>query len=97
MALEKSYYIISYDICDPKRLNKIAKIMLNYCERVLYSVFEGELTHRQKIELQQKISKIMAPEEDSVIYFRLCSHCVSKIKSAGKRIPVKTDDDWTII
>jgi CRISPR-associated protein Cas2 len=97
MAQEKSYYIISYDICDSKRLNKIAKIMVNYCERVLYSVFEGELTHKQKIELQQKVSKIMMPEEDSIIYFRLCSQCVNKIKSAGKRIPIMTDDDFMIV
>lgn len=97
MAQNKSYYIITYDISDNKRLAKIARIMVNYTQRVLYSVFEGELTQAQIKEIKEKVAKIMEPMSDSVIYFRLCTECVAKIKSAGKKTPVQTDQAFIVV
>lgn len=97
MSTRKSYYVICYDISDPKRLNKIARIMTKFCERVLYSVFEGELTLKQKLDLHSRVSKIMDFEDDSVIYFTLCDNCIKKIHSVGKRIGIKLDKEFDII
>ncbi|GEM_PF-180992 len=97
MAQNKSYYIITYDIADDKRLAKIAKIMVNYTQRVLYSVFEGELTPEQEKQVKEKVAKIMEPMEDSVIYFRLCTECVAKIKSSGKKTPVQTEQAFIVV
>ena len=47
MAKDVYHIIASYDIHDPRRLNKVAKIMKDYGERVLKSVFEGNLTREE--------------------------------------------------
>ncbi|MEF3168883.1 MAG: CRISPR-associated endonuclease Cas2 [Deltaproteobacteria bacterium] len=97
MAQNKSYYSITYDIADVKRLAKIAKIMVNYTQRVLYRVLEGELTPEQEKQVKEKVAKVMELMEDSVIYFKLCTECVAKITSSGKKIPVQTDQAFIVV
>ncbi len=36
-------YLVSYDICDPKRLRRVAKILEGFGTRLQYSVFECPL------------------------------------------------------
>lgn len=44
-------YVISYDISNDRRRNKIAKILLDYGRRVQYSVFECEMNQKSFKEL----------------------------------------------
>ena len=46
------HYLIIYDITDNKRLQKIAKIMEDYGERIQRSVFEIEI--REKFVMDDK-------------------------------------------
>ena len=39
MARYKQHFLIAYDIKDPKRLAKVARILCNYATRIQYSVF----------------------------------------------------------
>lgn len=77
------FYVISYDITDDKRRNKVAKILENYACRVQYSVFEiicdKEIIDRILFDLKEVIKE----DEDSVRVYMLCDSCVKKVKLLG--------------
>ncbi|PXF55376.1 MAG: CRISPR-associated endonuclease Cas2 [Deltaproteobacteria bacterium] len=97
MGGKTSYVVISYDISDPKRLYKIAKIMKNYATRVLYSVFEGELTWSQEQGMRREVARVLDVEEDSVRYYHLCNRCKERILTNGVKVPVQEEKDFEII
>jgi CRISPR-associated protein Cas2 len=76
-------YLVAYDISSPKRLAKTAKVCLDYGVRVEYSVFECDLEEALFTEMWERLADIMNEEEDSLLAYRLCGSCVSKIESAG--------------
>lgn len=63
-------YLAVYDICEPKRLRRIAKAMRPYGIRVQKSVFECSLQDQQLGEIQCTIRRIIAGD-DSVIFYPL--------------------------
>ena len=76
------HWLVIYDVRDPRRLNRIAKVMTEYGVRVQKSVFEveaGELIIRR---LRRKIQKLMA-EEDFVVYFEICERDWQKREKYG--------------
>lgn len=93
----KNFYLVCYDISDPKRLHRIAKTMEDYGIRVLYSVFECLLTWKEFEEMRQKVETLMDPTEDKVRYYRLCPSCRRVYKHLGYGKRVKLQDDDTII
>jgi CRISPR-associated protein Cas2 len=64
-------YIVTYDICDPKRLKKVHKLMLGYGDHLQLSVFRCELNHRELVELRTKLSDIIHTSEDQVLFASL--------------------------
>jgi CRISPR-associated protein Cas2 len=78
------FMLVSYDICDPKRLPKVAKLMEGYGVRVQYSVFECSLTERQLMELQRRLKRLIKPEVDSVRFYLLCESCRDEIVILGQ-------------
>ena len=77
-------YFIIYDIADPKRLNKVARILKNYGQRTQKSIFEAILTPAQLEMLQREISATIHQDEDGVKYFPLCEKCFGKTEIFGK-------------
>ena len=69
------YYLVCYDIADERRLQKVAKTMLGFGERVQLSVFECELDERQYAQMLEDVQRIMAPDEDSLRSYVLCHRC----------------------
>jgi len=69
------YYLVCYDIADERRLQKVARTMLGFGERVQRSVFECELDEKQHAEMLQAVQRIMAPDEDSLRSYVLCNRC----------------------
>jgi len=51
---ERAFYLLTYDIADPKRLVKIARIMEANGERVQDSVFEAYLSEEELVKLVKK-------------------------------------------
>ena len=64
-------YLIVYDIADSKRLNELRKLLEGFVYWKQNSVFEGELTKSQFVELKDKIRDIIEKDEDSVIIYPL--------------------------
>ncbi len=66
-----SHWLIIYDIRDPKRLSKVARLMVNYGIRVQKSVFETEADRRVIETLRKQVNAVMT-NEDYVVYFEVC-------------------------
>ena len=61
-------YIVSYDVCDPKRLRKVFKLLRGWGDHLQYSVFRCELNHRELVELRTKLAKLIHHDEDQVMF-----------------------------
>jgi CRISPR-associated protein Cas2 len=64
-------YLIVYDICQPKRLRRVAKAMQQFGVRVQKSVFECVLSDSGLSEMKTQVSKDMDATEDSVRIYPL--------------------------
>jgi CRISPR-associated protein Cas2 len=62
-------YIIAVYDCGEKRVVKMLKLMRRYLNWIQNSVFEGELTAVQLLELKNDAAKIMDKNADSLIIF----------------------------
>jgi len=81
--MDKTFYVISYDISDPRRLQQVAKIMEDFGQRVLYSVFECLLTQEELVRLKSTIEPLLDPLEDRVLYYPLCNRCRARTEHMG--------------
>ena len=75
-------WLIIYDIKDSKRLNRIARIMLNYSIRVQKSVFEAIADNSVISDLRNQVRSIIEPE-DYVVYFKICDRDWQKREKYG--------------
>lgn len=90
------FVIISYDIVDDKKRNKISKILENYGTRVQYSVFECIIDEEQLEEIKNITRDIIDEAEDSIRYYKLCESCLKKLEIAGSG-EITKDMDFYII
>jgi CRISPR-associated protein Cas2 len=88
--------VISYDIIDDNRRTKVAKILLDYGERVQYSVFEVVMVDKLA-EIKDRITPIVNEKEDSVRYYTICKGCESKIEVSGVKADLQTGETDVII
>ncbi len=77
-------YIIPYDIRNPRRLQRVAKIMENYGTRVQYSVFECLIDNKLHDKLIHELKKVIDEEEDTIRSYELCKLCIKRVKIIGQ-------------
>ena len=65
-------YFISYDVSNPKRLNKVAKTLENFGIRIQFSFFECEMEKEQLEKLKSSLLEILDKKEDSLLIYPLC-------------------------
>lgn len=63
----RSAYIVSYDICDSKRLQKVFKTMRGFGDHIQFSVFRCELNDAERVQMIAKIDKLLHHIEDQVL------------------------------
>ena len=97
MSKDIFHIVASYDISDPKRLNRVARAMKDYGERVLKSVFECNLELRKFEEMKEKVEEIIEPIEDSVRYYILCDKCIKEVEYSGKGELFQEDEDYLVV
>ena len=56
------FLVVTYDIVDDQRRERVASELANFGERVQYSVFECHLTPAQVQDLQQRLDRLIAQE-----------------------------------
>jgi CRISPR-associated protein Cas2 len=86
----KHWHLISYDVRDPKRLRKVAKMLEGYGTRIQYSVFRCRLDQFALEKLHWELNRIMDAEDDLLV-IPLCNSCAGKVPehSSGDQ------SDWT--
>lgn len=60
-------YLVTYDICHPKRLRKVFKTMKGFGAHIQYSVFRCDLDAAGRIELIAALTPIIDHHEDQVL------------------------------
>ncbi len=67
----KMFVIITYDITDDKRLNKVRKILKKYLYWKQLSTFEGEISEGKLAQCLSEIDKIIDANEDSIYVYEV--------------------------
>jgi len=75
MAEAKHWYLVAYDIRDPKRWRSVYKLLQGYGDHLQYSIFRCSLNQRGREKLRWELEKILKPE-DSLLLVSLCHRCV---------------------
>ncbi|MBE9186304.1 MAG: CRISPR-associated endonuclease Cas2 [Microcoleus sp.] len=85
------FYLVIYDLPDTdganKRRTRLHKLLCGYGKWTQYSVFECFLTAVQFVKLQQKIEKLIRPEEDAVRIYVLDAGSVKRTITYGCEKP----------
>jgi CRISPR-associated protein Cas2 len=64
-------YLVSYDICNPKRLRRVARTLEGFGVRLQYSVFECPLDDLRLARLKAELHDLLHHEEDQVLFVSL--------------------------
>ncbi len=86
-----------YDIADPRRLYRVAKILKDYGVRVQQSKFEIEVNERNFAILRSRIAGVIDMELDGVKYIPLCEGCRVKTEIIGLGSYVDPDHEFVIL
>jgi CRISPR-associated protein Cas2 len=82
------FYVISYDVVDDARRNRVSETLLDYGQRVHYSVFECTLKDDLAEKMVERLKKIIVPEKDRIRIYSLCASCRQRLQWFGKEGPV---------
>jgi CRISPR-associated protein Cas2 len=83
-------HIVAYDICDPKRLRKVAQTCEDFGFRRQYSVFLCRLSAQDLVRLKSRLYDIINLDKDQVLFIPICNRCADAIESLGR--PVERHD-----
>ncbi len=78
--------VVAYDITDPRRLARVAKLCEDYGGRVQYSVFEVRLNDDCFDQFWDRLQRHIDPETDRIVAYRVCQECAKKIRVGGKMV-----------
>ena len=79
-------YIVSYDIADPRRLRKVARIVEGFGTRIQYSVFECPLDNLRLEKLKARLKDALNRDADQILFIDLGETAAStglRIESIG--------------
>lgn len=84
------YVLVTYDVATStdggaKRLRQVAKVCLDYGQRVQNSVFECSLDPARYVELKARLLRIVDPSEDSIRFYHLGNRWRERIEHHGSK------------
>ena len=71
MTKGRTRYLVSYDICNPKRLRNVHRVVSDFGYPMQYSVFICDLDAIELIWLKEEVGDVMNHGEDSVAFINL--------------------------
>ncbi|OCL26495.1 CRISPR-associated endonuclease Cas2 [Orenia metallireducens] len=78
------FIVVSYDISNDKRRNKIFKVLKDYGQWIQYSIFECGLEQKEYLKLRSRLNQLIDEEAgDSIRFYFLCEHCTNKVERIG--------------
>ncbi len=76
-------YVVSYDISDDRRRDRVANALLDFGVRVQFSVFECHLERPELTDLQARLQRLLKDDDDRVRYYRICADCEKQVVTSG--------------
>jgi CRISPR-associated protein Cas2 len=67
----RTTYLVCYDIANDKRLRRAFKTCRNFGDHLQFSIFECDLTPKEKVELESQLSQVINHDEDQVLFVSL--------------------------
>jgi CRISPR-associated protein Cas2 len=67
----RNTFLVTYDVCDDKRLKKVFKAMRDFGDHLQYSVFECQFTDSDLARCRHKLAEIINQAEDQVLFVDL--------------------------
>lgn len=94
--------LITYDVNTEssegrKRLRQVAKICINYGQRVQNSVFECSVDPALYVEIKDKLSKVIDWELDSLRFYLLGKNWQNRVEMIGKNETYDPDRGFLMI
>ena len=93
----RSRYLVVYDIREPRRLQRVARILADYGQRVQKSKFEIEVGPAALRELYRRLAAEIDPQEDGIKYIPLCQACQAKIEVIGRGKYIEPDAEYDVV
>lgn len=86
------YVLITYDVATSspggeRRLRQVAKVCLNYGQRVQNSVFECKLEPADFVFMKQELLAIVDPAKDSLRFYHLGNNWQRRVEHHGAKPP----------
>ena len=75
--------LVAYDITQPKRLARIARICEDYGVRVQYSIFECRLDENEFNDFWLKLLCEIKEDEDRLVAYKIDARCARDTLTAG--------------
>jgi CRISPR-associated protein Cas2 len=75
--------LVAYDIANPKRLHRVAKVCEDWGMRIQYSVFECRLEADAFDRFWSELIAVVDPKTDKLTAFKICTKCARDIRSHG--------------
>ena len=69
--MQRTTYLVTYDICDPKRLRAVFNICRGFGDHLQYSVFRCDLVPAMKARLIAELDDVIHHREDQVLIVAL--------------------------
>lgn len=85
MVVLVTYDVSTANAAGKRRLRMIAKICLDYGQRVQNSVFELDLDHATWLQCRARLVETMDPGEDSLRFYRLGNHWRERVEHVGTK------------
>ncbi len=80
---KKMLTVIAYDVSDPRRLARVARLCEDYGMRVQYSVFECHFEPEQFDKFWGRLENELDSDEDRIVAYSLDAKCAKKIRTEG--------------
>jgi len=93
-------YLVCYDICDPKRLNKVRRLMKGYGKFWQYSVYFCVLRAVDRVRMQARLEQAMNLREDRVMITDLGedeSAARDSVCEVGQRLPKQARNQTMVV
>lgn len=94
--------LVTYDVNTESdggktRLRRVAKVCVNYGQRVQNSVFECMLEPAQFVALKSSLSKIIDNDKDSLRFYLLGKNWESRVEQLGRNNAYHPTDDIMLV
>jgi len=92
-----AFWLVGYDIAEPRRLQRVARLLEDYGQRLHYSVFLCRLEAGEMRRLRQGLLHIVDLEEDRLFFLRLCRGCIDALEQMGQGRGIDLRQDHWIV